>query len=514
MFFFYTDRKLILLTSVFLLSIFFLNAQSLLFPGDYFFDLQRQKNALTDTNVIIHTDMQPFLYKEVPPDTFKKVKAGLDPFSDKLFYENFIQLRYTDKTSGYDRKFNLDINPILNLSAGQDSYDSTHGVIQTNTRGFWLRGEVGKKFIFESAFIENQSFLPGYLKDYASTYSVVPGQGRWKQFKATGFDYATSSGVLHYFVSKNFSIRLGHGKQKTGYGYRSLLLSDNSLNYPYIQFIATFFKQKLQYSQTYAMLMNLSFGGTKTNAGVEDIYQKKAASFQQLSWHTSKYLDVYAFQGMICTATDSHNVMHLTPLYANPVIFSNLGAFGFNNANHILVGGGFQARPLKKTCIYTQFMYDGVSSSQGNNLGFQAGIKLFDAFKLKNLFIQYEFNQINGSAYTNVKYPAQDYVHYNQSLTTPALFPQEHVAMISYNYKRFFVQLKQNYSCSITNSNQNVSYFDGKLGYMVNPHYNFNISVGSTVRTYLDETINKKPQQMQLIYVSLRTSLYNLYYDF
>ncbi len=151
-----------------------------------------------------------------------------------------------------------------------------------------------------------------------------------------------ASAILHYQSGKNFSIRLGHGKQKVGNGYRSLLLSDNAFNYPYLQLTASFFKQKLQYSQTYALLMNLTDGGTKVPPGTERIFQKKAASFQHLSWHTSKYLDIYLFQGMVWQATDTNNVMHLDAYYVNPVIFTNLAKYGFNNANHILVGGGLK----------------------------------------------------------------------------------------------------------------------------------------------------------------------------
>ena len=514
MIFFFTYRKVFFTLVAYFLLLTSVNSQSLLFPSDYLFDVQRQKAVLTDTTTIVHTSQQPFIYKEIAPDTFKKLQAGADAFFDKLFYEHLIQIRHIDKSSGYNRAFNVNIDPIMNFTYGQDSYDSTHSKIKTNTRGFWLHGAIGKKIIFESAFMENQSFLPSYLKDYANANLVVPGQGRWKGFKSTGFDYAMSSGIIHFQAGKNFSIRFGHGKQKVGYGYRSLLLSDNSFNYPYLQFIANFFKQKLQYSQTYALFMNLNNGGSITPVGTEMIFQKKAASFQQVSWRTSKYLDVYLFQGMIWKATDSTNTMHLNPLYANPVMFSNIAAMGFNNTNHILIGGGFQAKPLKKTCLYTQFMYDGTSDSSTANYAFQAGVKLFDVFKLKNLFLQYEYNYVSKYAYRNFHHAAQDYSHYNQSLTTPALLPQEHVAMISYNYKRIFIQLKQTYSVGMLTSKQYVNYFDGKLGYMINPNYNFNVSIGSTLRTYVDETVSKKPQQMQFVYVSLRTSLYNLYYDF
>ncbi|MGZ3862672.1 MAG: hypothetical protein ACXVPN_14940 [Bacteroidia bacterium] len=477
--------------------------------------MKRQRNAVTDTEVIVHTDLQPYAYKEVPADTFKRWKHGIDPFSDKLFYESLIQVRHIDKSSGKPIKFNLDINPILNINQGEDSDDTTqlHSII-TNTRGFWIKGEIGKKIYFETAFMENQSHLPSYLRSYANSTGIIPGQGRWKAFKYFGYDYAMSCGILNFAVNKNFYIQVGHGKQKTGYGYRSLLLSDNSFNYPYAQFVANFFKHRLQYSQTYAVLMNLTDGGSKTPPGTERIFQKKAASFQQLSFHTSRFLDLYVFQGLIAKATDSSNAMNLDPLYANPVIFSNLGAYGFNSENHILVGGGFQARPLKKTCIYTQFMYDGRSEAQGDNIAWQAGIKLFDAFKLKNLFLQCEFNQVSGGAYANPKFSAEDYTHYGQPLTTPAVFPEEFIAMISYSYKRIFVQLKQNYATWGDSNNGNMSYTDAKLGYMINTRYNLNIAMGTTLRSYTDGTSGKKPQEMQLIYVSLRTSLYNIYYDF
>ena len=325
----------------FSLCFFSASSQSILFPPDYFFDIQRQKELFTDSSLITHSSMQPFIYKEMPADTLKYLKPGDDDFFDKVFYENLIELRHVDKTSGYNRKFNLDINPVFNFSFGKDLKDATKETFYNNTRGVWIKGAIGDKFIFETAFFENQSSFPEYLRNYSNATLIVPGQGRWKPFKKDGFDYAIANGVVHYQASKFFSIRLGHGKQKVGTGYRSLLLSDNAFNYPYLQLSASFFKQKVQYTQTYALLMNLTNGGTKIPVGTEDIYQKKAASFQHLSWQVSKKINIYFFQGLIWKATDSNNVMHLNPLYANPVIFANAAAYGFNNTNQILAGGGW-----------------------------------------------------------------------------------------------------------------------------------------------------------------------------
>jgi hypothetical protein len=492
-----------------------LKAQSILFPPDYLFDVQRQKNIFADTTEIIHSSAQPLLYKDVLQDTFREVKPGDDLFIDKLVYDDLLKVKYVDKSSGYDRKFNLSIDPVFNFSFGKDQRDPVKESFINNTRGVWIKGEIGKKFIFETSFFENQSTFPTYLRNYCAAALIVPGQGRWKLFKKNGFDYAMANGVVHYQPTSNFSVRLGTGKQKVGVGYRSLLLSDNAFNYPYLQLTADFFKHKVQYTQTYALLMNLDDGGTKTRVGAERLFQKKAASFQQISWQVTKKINIYVFQGLIWKATDSNNVMHLNVLYANPVIFTNLAAYGFNNTNHIIEGGGWEMKPFKKTSFYGQLMYDGSYLGKAS-YGAQAGLKLFDALHIKNFYLQGEFNYVSRYAYLNAKTPAQDYTQYNQILTTPAAFSNEFIGIASYTFKRFFVQLKENYSFGTNASIQNLSYFDTKVGYMINPRYKANIAIGSTYRVYENKLlpVSLQQQQMQLFYISFKTSLYNTYYDF
>ena len=512
MIFFKHKFLLCILCSLFL-SLTSLRAQSILFPPDYFFDVLRQKAIFTDTTTIVHSSMQPVIYKDIPTDTLKHIKPGDDLFFDKVFYDDLLKVKFIDKSSGKDRKFKLLINPVFNFSFGKDAKDPKKELYVNNTRGVWIKGQIGEKFFFETSFFENQSNFPTYLASYCNTYSVVPGQGRWKAFKTDGFDYAMSNGVVHYQPGKNFSVRLGTGKQKVGVGYRSLLLSDNAFNYPYLQFTASFFKQKVQYTQTYALLMNLSDGATKTPVGAEQIFQKKAASFQQVSWQVNKKINIYLFQGLIWRATDSNNVMHLNILYANPVIFTNLAAYGFNNSNHIIEGGGWEMKPFKKTSFYGQFMYDGSYLGKAN-LGIQVGVKLFDALHFKNLYLQYEYNYVSQYAYQDYNNPSQSYSQYNQMLTTPAAFSHEMIGLASYMYKKLFIQLKENYSFGNNISNQNLSYFDAKFGYMINPSYKANIALGTTFRTYENKSLSPDIQQMQLFYISFKTSLYNIYYDF
>ena len=44
-----------------------------------------------------------------------------------------------------------------------------------------------------------------------------------------------ANGHVSYQTSKHFNFQFGHGKHFIGDGYRSMLLSDNSFNYPYLK---------------------------------------------------------------------------------------------------------------------------------------------------------------------------------------------------------------------------------------------------------------------------------------
>src|ERR1700740_1537674 len=160
---------------LFLFCLTEIKAQSILFPPDYLFDVQRQKDIFTDTTQIIHSSTQPLMYKDVLQDTFRHVKPGQDLFIDKLVYDDLLKVRYIDKSSGNDRKFNLSINPVFNFSYAKDQKDPVKESFINNTRGVWIKGEIGKKFFFETSFFENQSTFPDYLRSYCNTALIVPG---------------------------------------------------------------------------------------------------------------------------------------------------------------------------------------------------------------------------------------------------------------------------------------------------------------------------------------------------
>lgn len=495
------------------------SAQFYNLPGDYSFSLLTQR-ALAVKDSSIHSGLQPYIpffsnkYAHVPDShrIFKYITE--DPALDAVFFKHLIRVEPSKEN------FKLRLDPLLNLELGRDFSDSVKHNLLNNTRGFIGSGSVGDRLYFETIFAENQSVFPNYLAGNARSTAVVPGQGRWKAFKGTGFDYAFSSGFISIQAFKNVNIQLGHGKQKVGYGYRSLLLSDNAFNYPYARITQQWFKGRLQYTNIYAVLMNLEPAAAKQNPNSERLFQKKAASFQYLSINPAKFINLGFFQGMVWEAGDDRNRQHLNGYYFNPVIYTNLLPYGLNNKNNLLIGADLKLTLTNSLNVYAQVMADDLSNSQatGNGWGYQAGLHYYNAFGLKNLFLQAEFNAVNEPAYYSPLGTStnQSYSHYNQNLAFTPGNGNELVLIGDYKWKRFFASLKYNYQTTFLSGTEQyqVDFVSAKAGYLINPAYNLNVSVGINYRTQNFHIFKVLNNETSYIYLGIKTSLYNLYYDF
>jgi hypothetical protein len=495
----------------------FAKAQFYNLPNDYFFSLLTEKK-LAQKDSLIHAGIKPYIhlfsnkYEHVEDNhrIFKYIVE--DPALDFFFFKDAIRIEPKKE------KFKIRLDPILNLELGKDFSDKRK--LYNNTRGFIGSAHIGDKVYVETMFAETQSFFPTYLSTMITADKVVPGQGRWKRFKSSGFDYAFSSGFVSIQACKNFNIQVGHGKQKIGNGYRSLLLSDNSFNYPYARFTQQWFKGRIQYNNIYAVLMNLTSAAKIPNPNAEILYQKKAASFQYASINATRFLNIGLFQGMIWQAGDDKNKQHLNFNYFNPLIYTNLINYALNNKNNILIGTDFKLKIMHTLNIYGQLMADNLhdTSKVGNGWGYQAGINYFDAFGLKNLFLQMEFNNVNESSYKNPANALTDqaYSHYNQTLAYTPGSGRELIFIADYKWKRFFINFKYNYQNKTLNGDN--YYFtnitNAKLGYVINPAYNLNIAVGINARSQNFYNFKALNNETNYIYIGFKTSLYNMYYDF
>ncbi len=469
---------------------------------------------------VLHTDVKPYIHFFSPKylhvadshNVYKYIHedAGVDFF----FYNPLITI------APKDEKVRLRIDPILNFEKGKDFSDSIDKKFYTNTRGLMVSGSVGNNVYFETMFTENQAWLPNYVYNASNAMRVVPGQGRFKNFKTYAYDYAFASGFVSVQAAKNLNIQVGHGKQKIGHGYRSLLLSDNSFNYPYARITQSWLKGKIQYTSIYSVLTNFTAAAKKQTYGIEPLLQKKAAAFQHISFLPHKNVQFSFFQGLIWQAGDGRNRHYLNWTYFNPVIFTDVPVHGLNYKNNLLIGSDVKIKLSDRLNVYYQAMVDDLSNTDtlGNGYGQQFGCNYFDAFGVKHLFLQGEYNYVSEGSYGNTPNSLTDqgYNHYNQNLAFTIGHGQELVLLADYKFSRFDLNIKYNYQ-DVQKGHKPYYYNSmctAKFGYTLNTAYNFMVSMGITYRSQNFTNFKNLNNETTYVFIGLKTNLYNYYYDF
>ena len=226
-------------------------------------------------------------------------------------------------------------SPIINLSKGKEVNEGKNTF--TNTRGFLIEGDLGKKISFFSSFVENQSIFPNYVDNFIKENTVVPGQGYARNFKQTGFDYAMSSGYVSYRANKMFAVQFGHGKHFIGDGYRSLLLSDNTFNYPYLRIQTTFWK--VQYTNLYTEFQDINYFSNNGLANYDQMgYAKKYMSAHYLSVNVTKKLNISLFESVIWRMNHAPGSNGFDVNYLNPIAMLRPIEFSVNSPDNVLVG--------------------------------------------------------------------------------------------------------------------------------------------------------------------------------
>ena len=473
----------------------------------------------------VHTSFQP-----INQSFIKNVSDSILTESERKFYlinisksekkpRNFFGWMW--KSFAYDNfmvvdtgKFYLTIDPLLNIEMGKDP--EANEFYNKNTRGVMVRANVGEKFSFETSLYENQMTLPGYQKSYALSTGVVPGQGRWKKFKSNqGFDFASASANVSYTPTNYINLQLGTGKNFIGDGYRSLLLSDASFNYPFWKIITTFGKKdQFQYTKLNASLSSIT--RREEGSTSEELFQRKTMSTHYFSWLATKWLNIGLFESTLWQTEDSNGTKPLQWQQFNPIIGINTATTGFDNVNHTLVGTNLKVKLPFKAILYNQFVYDGSSK-----YGYQFGARYFG---INNLTIQAEYNSVAKDTYSS-DVSLQAYTNYNEPLTHPSGSDyNEIVGIINYKYKRVFSQIKVNQITdnsigSFSNSINEILYTQAHLGFLINPKNNMSIVIGVIHRSKkvtstwpINPTI--RTYDSKYIYFGFRTNLRNLYDDF
>lgn len=544
-----TKLKLIALIFIGALSI---NAQQLYYPLDH------DENAfiemyLNNTKSNSHTSIKPYFYEDV------QAVINMDSIDSVVTDTNRLYLLPTSKWAKFLRwsenklmdedlvfvdsaGFKFRANLLLGLQTGRDAYLKEY--YWNNTRGYWLSGQVGKKVFFESAFYENQAKLLPYINNYARNNFVMPGQGRYKVFKENiGADWAFASGAVGYRSNKYFTAYVGHGKNFLGDGYRSLLLSDNAFNYPYVKLETNVWNVK--YVNIWAQLSHIGF----QNA-IDRNWTQKYLAVHFLSWNINKKINVGLYESISWLKEDKGFDWQ----YMNPIIFMRPVEWQNGSADNVLMGATGKYKINDKYTVYGQAVIDDLNFAElkkgdgywGNKYGGQIGVKGYNLGNVYGLSAQLEYNIVRPFTYSHFD-SANAYTHMNEPLAHPlgANF-QEAVGFLRYKYKRHKFSLKVvwseigrdtlgvNHGGNIFNGyNTNrvdingdngltgysigqgdlnkLNYMDVRYAFMVNPRARLYFEIGIKDRSLSRQTLASN--QNRFLYMGLRTTLNNFYYD-
>lgn len=499
-----------------------------------------------------HTGSKPYTYAEVSKYfdiqaatvAMKKDRKGW--WGRKFWNENFFEFQ------GKDYWFTL--NPFVDLRMGRTNDFDNNSTFQ-NTRGVQLQGGLGKAIVFTTSIYESQGRFAGFYNAYAESIApsggdpaIIPGVGIAKRFKTDSYDFPSAEAIITVTPSDFIDLQLGYGRNFLGDGYRSLLLSDGASPYPFIKVNTRFWK--IKYTNTYLFLKDV-----RPEVTQERTYASKYMANHYLSWNVSNRLNLGFFESVVWTNSNGRG---FDSNFINPIIFYRSVEFtsSARSGNAVL---GLTAKYKFNNAVtgYGQFILDEFAlgdiqeqnKSWRNKYGYQLGVKYFDAFKIKGLNLQAEYNRLRPYVYQHSD-PLTNYGHNNQALGHQWGANLEELVLIGrYQKGRYFGEAKLNFGIrglDFETDTDNFNYggdpyknyntdrpfdtnvlvgqgnktdlFIGELqaGYIVNPVTNLKAFAHLMVRNFSPETETLTVKSLQTTWFSLgiRADLFNMYFDY
>jgi hypothetical protein len=308
--------------------------------------------------------------------------------------------------------FKLMVNPLLNLQYGRA--DDGTGSIYVNTRGIALRGSIANKVGFYTTITDNQERDPLYVRQFVRKFNAVPGEGYYKTYGRSGYDYFDARGGITFNAGRHFDFMFAYDKLFIGNGYRSLLLSDFSNSYLFLKINTRVWK--FNYQNIFAEL-NSAF-----KYGPDTLRPKKYMAIHHLSFQAFKWLNVGVFESVVFGRQNGFELHYL-----NPVIFYKSIEQQVGSPDKTGVGFDFKINAPKNMQFYGQLLFNEFVAKQIFNYGagswrnkqaLQLGVKYIDALGVKNLDLQGEVNFIRPYTYAH-RDSISNFSHYNQPLAHP-----------------------------------------------------------------------------------------------
>lgn len=368
-------------------------------------------DSLSQTGAIALTSIDRYNIQSLLMNNAEWVTTGKSTFASRKPLWNTIYRTKANFFEVDEKDFFLALNPILQFQQSKETDNDQR--IFLNTRGITLRGLIARKVGFYTYLAENQERGPIFQQNTVSRLRAVPGAGFYKTFKTSGVDYLDARGGVTFNAAKYIEFRFAYDRNFIGHGYRSMLLSDFSNSYLFLQINTRIWK--LNYQNVF-MELNPQF--VKTG---DDLLDKKYAAIHHLSFNATKWLNIGLFESIIFGRKN-----HFDFTYLNPIIFLRAAEQQNGSPDNAMIGFDLKANVAKRTQFYGQLLLDEFLLKEiragkgwwGNKFSMQLGGKYIDALGIPNLDLQAELNVARPFTYSHYD-SAANYSHYNQPLAHP-----------------------------------------------------------------------------------------------
>lgn len=282
---------------------------------------------------------------------------------------------------------------------------------------------------------------------------TLPGEGLDLYLNKSYWYYNYQSRFTESWVSwtphKFVQIMAGQGKHFFGEGYRSLALSDNAYNYPYLRLTTTFWK--IKYTNLFAAPENLFF---MDNGNIRP--SRKSIAVQSLEMKLSRRWFLTLLESVVWERTQTGGNKTWDLNYLNPAVFYHPINYSLNSMGNALLALGLKYKVSNNITAYGQFILDdfnfeGLRTGNGffqNKVAGQIGMKAFDLFNLKGFIVLAELNMIRPYTYSN-RQAGINYSHQAQALAHPSgANILEPLLILNYMHKGWTLELKTIYAIS------------------------------------------------------------------
>jgi hypothetical protein len=484
-------------------------------------------------NTEFHSSFKPYLSATLTEYADSSVRFAHYPIKNFFLSKTF--------NEGPDKRnqYSIQVLPLIDLQGGYDLLASKF--IAESMGGAHVKLNINNDFTFALTALGGRVAYPDFIDTNIRKTGLIPGLGRAYKNSDGSYNFSNFSGYISYSPNKVFNFQVGKDKHFIGDGYRSLLLSDLANSNPYVGINANIWR--IQYNVWYSWMQDFS-----QYDGSQKSLQNKYGTFHYLSFNALKELNISFFENVVWQGTDTNRVRTFDVNYLNPIVFYRPQEYSVGSPDNSMMGLNISGKLFGCLKLYAQgvadeFFLQEIKARRGwwaNKQGWQFGAKYINAFKVKGLTLQVEYNEVRPYTYTHGSVQ-QNYASYGQPLAHPfgANF-KEYLGFASYRANRWMLSF-QGVTATIgmdsTKKNQGQNIFlpyttrvrdygnkttqgvrtqfmqsDVKLTYYLVPQLNLRLELGYIQRSIEDAEGFKL--QAPYVYFGVKTSIHNFYRDY